>query len=78
MDRSNTCHEIDNDPVAASDEEDTAKLPALSPAANDEFASEAVDEICAKLDELISLGRSINDHLEHLVNKSRHAGLILR
>lgn len=69
MDRSNTCREIDADPRADSDNEETAKLPSLSPATNDEIATAGIDKICAKLDELISLGRSINVHLEHLVNQ---------
>jgi hypothetical protein len=53
--------------------EETAKLPSLSPAASDEIATAAIDVICARLDELISLGRSINDHLEYLVNKQNLA-----
>jgi len=71
--RSSTCREIDADPTPASENEETAKLPSLSPAANDEIATAAIDVICARLDELISLGRSINDHLEYLVNKQNLA-----
>jgi hypothetical protein len=71
--RSSTCREIDADPTPAADNEETAKLPSLSAAANDEIATAAIDDICARLDELISLGRSINDHLEYLVNKQNLA-----
>ena len=71
MDRSNTCREIDPDPVAASNEEETAKLPSLSHAANDENRTLATDQISAKLDELIALSRSIHDHLEYLVGKQK-------
>ena len=69
MDRPNTCREIDADPIADSDDDETANLPSLSSATNDEIATAGIDEICARLDELISLGRSINVHLEHLVNQ---------
>ena len=73
MVRSNTCLEIAADSIPYSDNEETARLPSLSPAANDEMATAGIDEICVKLDELNSLSRSINAHLEQLVRKQNAA-----
>ena len=71
MGRPITCHNIDADPSAAPHEDETARLPALSLEANAEDKTPVTDEIIAKLDELITLSRSTNDHLESLVGKHK-------
>lgn len=75
MSRPNTCSDVDSDSINTDDDEETTKLPSLTAAANDEIDTAAIDQISAKLDELIELNRSINDHLEHLVCKQNAPAL---
>ena len=67
----NTHRKLDAEPIAAADDEETATLPSLSLAANEESNTAAIDQINANLDKLISLGQSINEHLEYLVRRQK-------
>ena len=71
MSRGNTRRAYHADLPIAQDDEETARLPALSLGTIDELRAVAGDQISAKLDELIALSRSINDHLESLAGKRK-------
>ena len=66
MSHSNARRECQADLPIAEDDEETVRLPSLSLETIDECRAAAGDQISAKLDELIALGRSINDRLEFL------------
>ena len=71
MSHSNARRECQADPPIAEDDEETVRLPSLSLETIDECRAAAGDQISAKLDELIALSRSINDHLESLAGKRK-------
>lgn len=58
-------------PGDARDDEETVTLPSLPLEANDESGTAANDKVIARLDELITLSRSINDLLEYLVSRQK-------
>ena len=66
MSHGNTRREFHADLSIPEDDEETARLPTLSLETIDQRGAVAGDQIGAKLDELIALGRSINDRLEFL------------
>lgn len=67
----NTRRECPADLTTALDDEETARLPSLSLETIDERSTAGGDQVIAKLDELIALSRSINDHLESLAGKRK-------
>jgi hypothetical protein len=71
MNRSNPHRDVEAEADASAVDEETATLPSLSLAANDTDKTLATDQLCDKLDELIALSRSINDHLEYLVDRQK-------
>jgi hypothetical protein len=71
MSRGNTRRAYHADLPIAQDDEETARLPTLALETIDERGAVAGDQIGAKLDELIALGRSINDHLESLAGRRK-------
>ena len=71
MSHSNTRRACHADLPIAEDDEETVRLPSLSLETIDERRAVAGDQISAKLDELIALSRSINDHLESLAGKRK-------
>ena len=71
MSHSNTRRACYADPAIPEDDEETVRLPSLSLETIDERRAVAGDQISAKLDELIALGRSINDHLESLAGRRK-------
>ena len=66
-----TRRECHADMPIAEDDEETARLPSLSLETIDEGRAVTIDQIGAKLDELIALSRAINDHLESMAGKRR-------
>ena len=71
MSHNNARRECQADLPIAEDDEETVRLPSLSLDIIDERSETAGDQISAKLDELIALSRSINDHLEALAGKRK-------
>ena len=71
MSHSNTRREFPADLSIPEDDEETARLPTLSLETIDERRAGAGNQISAKLDELIALSRSINDHLESLAGRRK-------
>ena len=71
MSHSNTRREYPANLEISEDDDETARLPTLSVDTIDERRAVAGNQISAKLDELIALSRSINDHLESLAGRRK-------